>query len=94
MDITKEQLEEYKSHKWFACQMDDGFVASANTLKELLEKFGRTSATHMFKGVYEFKDYAENYGWTVSIYKGADLAKQMGGFIIDDDEWNTWHKNY
>ncbi|AZF89330.1 hypothetical protein Goe5_c02240 [Bacillus phage vB_BthM-Goe5] len=94
MDITKEQLEEYKSHKWFACQMDEGFVASANTLKELLDKFGRTSATHCYKGVYEFWECSEDYKWMVFIYKGTDLAKRMGGFIIDDDERNTWHKNY
>lgn len=92
MDINKELLECYKSKKWFACQVDDGFVASANTLKELLVKCGKRSATYVGTGEYEFQNNSEHYGYTTFIYKGVDIA-QRNGFNIDDDENNTWHVN-
>ncbi|MGF2716862.1 DUF5678 domain-containing protein, partial [Bacillus cereus] len=53
----KSKLEKRKSRKWFACQMDDGIIASANTLKELLDKFGRQNAKYISTGHYEFKEY-------------------------------------
>lgn len=72
--------------------MDDGFIASANTFKELLAKFGRSSAKYLYTGVYEFNEYNEDYGWTINVYRGADLAREQG-YEINDNERNTWHLN-
>lgn len=90
--MGEQKLKQYKEHKWFACQMDEGFVASADTLKDLLRKFGRSNAKYVRSGEYEFRDGSEHYGWTVNIYKGAELAK-LDGYDINDDDRNTWHVN-
>lgn len=90
MNVNK--VDEYRQHKWFACQMDEGFVASANTLKELLAKFGRSSAKYVRTGEYEFYQDSEYYRQTVNVYKGIELAK-CDGYDIDDHEHNTWHLN-
>uniref|UniRef100_A0AB39C7H3 Uncharacterized protein n=1 Tax=Bacillus phage KoopaTroopa TaxID=3234046 RepID=A0AB39C7H3_9CAUD len=89
--INKELIEEFKGHKWFACTMDDGFIASANTRKELLAKFGRINAKHVFKGIYEFKEGNSLFAWTVNVYHGLEYAK-ADGYVVDD-EHNTWDKN-
>ncbi|MEC2463457.1 hypothetical protein P9X10_00900 [Bacillus cereus] len=83
------KLQERKKRKWFACDMDDGIIGSANTLKELLDKLGRRSANYVHEGHYEFKEGTDHYAWSVWIYKGKDLLKR-NGFDLDDDR-NTWH---
>ncbi|AFQ30158.1 DUF5678 domain-containing protein [Bacillus thuringiensis] len=88
--ISQEKLEERKKRKWFACQMDDGIIASGNTLQELLEKLGRRNAKYISAGHYEFKDYNSHYAWTTDIYKGLDLVK-LHGYDVNDNEWNSWH---
>ncbi|UUV46891.1 hypothetical protein [Bacillus phage vB_BanS-Thrax4] len=89
--MNKELIEEFKNHKWFACDMDNGFIASANTRKELLAKFGRKNAKHVYKGIYEFKESNSLFAWTVNLYHGLEYAK-VDGYLIDDER-NTWHKN-
>ncbi|PHE64285.1 hypothetical protein COF68_05435 [Bacillus toyonensis] len=91
MSMTS-KLEERKSRKWFACHMDDGVIASGNTLKELLNKFGKTNATCVHRGHYEFKQGNDLYAWTVWVYNSKAQMK-ANGFDIDDDERNTWYKD-
>lgn len=89
--MDKQKIEEYKNMKWFACIIDDGFVASSNTLKELLYKFGRINAKYVDKGHYRIVEKSEHYQYEVCLFKGYELA-EIHGWDIDDEE-NTWHLN-
>lgn len=77
-----------KNRKWYACMMDEGVIASGNTVKEILEKFYRNSAKYVEKGHYEFKDGNSQHGWTVWILH-RDIMKYHG--FDPNYDHNTWY---
>lgn len=78
-----------KKKKWYACEMDEGVIASGNTFKELLAKFGRSSAIYVMKGDYMFYEDTEHHRTTIYVYHGEEIVK-ANGFDIHA-EYNTWH---
>lgn len=85
------KLEEYKKHKWFACDMDDGIIASGDTLKEVLNKFGRSRASFVRSKEYEFNEDTSHSRTTISVYGTIELL-EANGYDLDADH-NTWHLN-
>jgi hypothetical protein len=69
--------------------MDNGIIASGNTLNEILEKLGRKSARYIGNGIYEIKERATERGWSVWIYSNKKVMN-LDGFYVDYED-NTWH---
>lgn len=77
-----------KKDKWYACMMDSGIIAKADSLKELLGKLNRKSAKYIYRGFYEIKERNNIRGWSVWLCYGEEMVKKHGWSL--DAEENTW----
>lgn len=85
------KLNEYKKDNWFVCAVDDGVVASGRTVKDVLSKFSRSSATFVRPKEYMFTENTSDSRLEYYIYGDIKLLK-ANGFSLEGER-NTWDKN-